>query len=126
MTIQEFSDFFDACKGQDLKGIRLNAKRLDKDGIESVAKAFACTATPESVSKAVLAYLIENPIVLRRGTKVFAIDGYPYFVTTDTPIPSDAEQAKQTQVPCTSIIAYGDKMEEQEYKVMLTFGELTC
>lgn len=126
MTIQEFTDFFDACKGKDLAGIRLNAKRLNRDGIESVAKAFACKATPESVSKAILAYFLANPFVLRRGTKVFAIDGYPYFVTTDTPIPADTEQAKTTQIPCTSIIAYGDTKEEQEYKVLLNFGELTC
>ena len=121
MTIQEFSDFFDSCKGSDLAGILVNAKALNADGIASVAKAFACKGNPQAIAKAVFAFLSAHPFILRRGTKVMALDGYPYFVTADTPI-----QGKDTQIPCTSIIAYGDRKEEQEYAVVLSYGEITC
>ena len=121
MTIQEFSDFFDACKGRDLASILANAKALNADGIASVAKAFDCKGNPQAIAKAVFAFLSAHPFVLHRGTKVMALDGYPYFVTADTPI-----RDMDTQIPCTSIIAYGDRKEEQEYKVMLKYGEITC
>ena len=123
MTVQEFTDFFDACKGKDLAGIRLNANRLNADCIKGLALAFACARTPESVSDAVFAYLCDTSFVLHRGTKVW-LDGYPYIVTTDIPIPTDTEVARTTQIPCTTIIAYGDRREEEEYKVVLSYGDI--
>lgn len=123
MTIQEFTDFFDACKGKDLAGIRLNAKRLNKDGINGVALAFACRRNLESVSSAVFDYLTRTAFVLHRGTNVL-LNGYPYVVMSDTPIPTDTERASATQIPCTTIIAYGDRNEEEEYRVVLSYGNL--
>lgn len=123
MTVQEFTDFFNACKGKTQAGIVADARRLNADGIKSMAGAFACNATPEAVAKAIVAYFLGCRNVLWRGTQVQQ-DGYPYRVIADTQIPHDPEEAKQTPVPCTTITAYGDRREEEEYRVVLLFGEI--
>ena len=61
---------------------------------------------------------------LFRGTQVQQ-DGYPYRVMRDMCIPTDPDKARNTKVPCTTITAYGDPTEEEEYKVMIPYGELT-
>lgn len=124
MTIQDFTDFVDACRGKTLADIRVNAGRLNADGIKGMALAFACNGSASAVSKAVYAYVKGQPFVLLRGTHVWQ-DGYPYIVTADTLIPSDDDSARSTQIPCTSIIAYGDPSEEQEYSLAIPYGELS-
>ena len=123
MTVQEFTDFCNACKGKTLAGVRVQANRLNADGIKSMAGAFACKATPEAVSQAVVAYFLGCGKVLWRGSAVQQ-DGYPYRVITDTQIPTDPDEAKATPVPCTTITAYGDRREEDEYRVVLLYGEI--
>ena len=125
MTIQEFTDFFNACKGKSFAGVLVSARRLNADGIKSMAGAFACSATPEAITKAIVAYFLGCHNVLWRGTQVHQ-DGYPYRVIADTQIPNDPAEAKQTPVPCTTITAYGDRREEEEYRVVLLFGEIDC
>lgn len=124
MTVQEFTDFFNACKGKTYAGVLSEARRLKPDGIQSMAAAFSCARTAEAITKAIVAYFLGAQNVLWRGTQVQQ-DGYPYRVIKDTQIPSDPEKARLTQIPCTTITAYGDSREEEEYKVMLLFGEIT-
>ena len=123
MTVQEFSDFFNACKGKTYAGVLASARRLNEDGIKSMAGAFACADNAESISKAIVAYFMGCGKMLWRGTSVQQ-NGYPYRVIADTRIPTDPEQARMTPIPCTTITAYGDRKEEQEYQVTLLYGEI--